>query len=68
MAKKEISNVELWALKGSYTHQQLADEMGVHWTTVSRWFNGDMNAVRELRIKRAINQLDKKKGMEQAGN
>lgn len=67
MAKKEIKNADLRVRKGSFSYQDLAKEVGVHWTTVSRWFISDMDQVKEMRVIKAIETLEKKREQERAG-
>lgn len=52
------NNIELRVAKGPHSFQSLADELGVHITTVFRWFSSDMDQVQKIRVMRAIEQLD----------
>lgn len=57
-----MKNLELRVEKGSIKLIELADHMGVHVNTVSKWFNdGEMDVVKKERVRRAIEEIKDKK-------
>ncbi len=58
-----IKKLEIYRLENKITQQTLADELGVAFCTVNRWFNGRTkpNRIQEYHIKKLL-----KKGKEKS--
>lgn len=63
------ANAELRAMLGKHKYGELADEVGVHWVTISEWFRTEenMTRVRRLRILDALKRMDERAEQEAKG-
>ena len=55
--KREPANVEILAAKGNIPLWKLAEKVGVHETTVIRWFRKEMTEEQKAKITEAINEV-----------
>jgi len=58
-----VKKLELYRLENKITQQELAKELGVAFSTVSRWFNGKTtpNKIQQHNVKKYLNSRSSKK-------
>lgn len=57
-----IKKLELYRLENKITQQDLAKELGVAFSTVSRWFNGKTtpSKIQQYHVEKYLNKREKK--------
>lgn len=59
-----FKNMELRVQKGRIELGEIADHLGIHRNTVSRWFNdGEMDPLKREQVRRAIEEIKEKKAV-----
>ncbi len=58
-----IKKLELYRLENKVTQEELAEELGVAFSTVNRWFNGRTvpSKIQEYHIEKYLNKKVRKK-------